>query len=128
MLHLHNRKTITEALTMDLEPALKTILSNSIQSLGELVDYTEYVVLQEGDTESDLIDLIGITPTQDPLDNSNYGDADFVAHWDHLNRHGDWFEMIITCGWEFAYILLIKDSAETPANLLALCREYCSGG
>ncbi len=128
MLHFYDRATMARALTLDLEPELHRLLSDRIGALSEeLKDHTEYLVVQPGDTESDILRHISLSPLIEPLHGARYEEPGFHPHWDYLASHDGWFEMIFTFGSAFAYILLIEDIEEGSAPLLRLCRSYTSG-
>ncbi len=129
MIHLYDRATMVHALTLDLDPQLHRLLSDRIGALGEeLTDYTEYLIVEPGDTEADIVRNVGFSPLVEPIDGVRYGESGFHPWWDWLTDHGGWFEMIVTFGSTFASILLIKDAKGVDSALLALCRRYSNHG
>ena len=125
MLHLYDRATMAHALTLNLDPTLLALLKDRIGALGEaLIDWTEYLVVESGDTEADIIRHVGFSPLVEPIDGKRFGALGFHKHWDWLGRHDGWFEMIVTFGSTFAYVLFIPDREMIPEELLKLCREY----
>jgi hypothetical protein len=125
MLHLYNRATMAYALTLNLHPQLHVLLSRRIAALGEeLIDWTEYLIIQPGDTEADIVRHVGFSPLVAPIDGARFGGAGFHPHWDYLADVGGWFELIETFGSTFAYVLLIQNAEGVPRDLLALCRRY----
>jgi len=125
MLHFYDRAGFARALTLDLDPQLHRLLSERIGALSEdLLDYTEYLVVEPGDTEADIIRHIGLSPLVEPIDGARFGGKGFRPHWDYLARHNGWFELIFTFGSAFAYVLLIQDNAHNDTPLLTLCRFY----
>jgi hypothetical protein len=127
MLHLYDRATMAHALTLDLEPFLHRLLANRIGALTEdLIDYTEYLVVQVGDTEEDIVRHIGLSPLVDPIDGGRFGQASFQPGFDWLKDHGGWFEMLITFGSTFAYMLFIEKLEQSPNELTLMCEIYCS--
>ena len=128
MLHLYDRATMAHALTLDLEPRLKSLLAARIGALTEeLIDFTEYLVVEPGDAEEDIVRAIGMSPLIEPIDGARFGDPGFRPGWDWLADHGGWFEMIITFGSTFAYIIFIADAEGVPSDLLSLCRRHRGG-
>lgn len=123
MLHLYDRATMAHALTLDLEPRLRALLAEQIGSLvtadHDLTDQTEFLVIEPGDTEDDIIRAVGFSPLVEPIDGLRFGEPGFYSWWDWLADRGGWFEMIVTFGSTFAYVLLIRD---TDGPLHALCR------
>jgi len=125
MLHLYDRATMAHALTLDLEPRLHALLSKRIAALNDdLIDYTEYLVVEPGDTEADIIRHVGFSPLIEPIDGIRFGQSGFQPHWDLLVDHGGWFELIETFGSAFAYVLLIQDAEGGVAALRQLCRRH----
>ena len=125
MLHLYNRETMALALTADLDTDLRRLLTARIAALGEdLIDWTEYLVIESGDTEADIVRHAGFSPLVEPIDGRRFGEPGFHPHWDWLTDQSGWFEMIVTFGSTFAYVLLIQDSEGVPLDLLCLCYEW----
>lgn len=129
MFHIYDRATIAHAFTADVDPSLRTLLdlrfASLIKSTYDLSDDTEYLIVDDpGDSEDDIIRHIGQSPLINPLDGIRFGNSGFHPHWDCLIHHPGWFEMILTFGSTFAYILLIKDADGILPELLALCRCY----
>ena len=125
MLHLYDRATMAHALTLDLEPRLHALLSERIAALSDdLIDYTEYLVVEPGDTEADIIRHVGFSPLIEPIDGIRFGQPGFQPHWDLLVDHGGWFELIETFGSAFAYVLLIRNEEGIETGIRQLCRHY----
>ena len=127
-MHLYDRVTMAHALTLDLDRQLRALLTSRIEALGEeLIDWTEFLIVQPGDTEADIVCHVGFSPLVEPFDGVLYGEPSFQpSGWDLLLAHGGWFEMIVTFGSTFAYILLIKDEEGLPHGLRAMCRSYAN--
>lgn len=124
MLHFYDRAGFARALTLDLDPRLHRLLADRIGALNDdLIDHTEYLVVQAGDTEADIIREIGLSPLVEPIDTHRYGDPGFHPHWDWLAKHDGWFEVGFTFGSAFAYVLIIQDAKGVPAELLSLCHS-----
>ena len=113
MFHLYDRATMAQAMTLDLEPRLRALLAERIAGLkteyGDLTDCTEFLIVEPGDTEADVVRHVGFSPLVDPIDGHRWPDARFQPGWDYLADRGGWFELIVTFGSTFAYILLIAD-------------------
>ena len=125
MLHFFDRAGFARALTLDLDPQLKQLLTKRITSLADdLIDYTEYLVVQTGDTEGDIVRHIGLSPLIDPVDGIRYGEPGFNPACDIALDHGGWFELVFTFGSAFAYVVLIED---TPSDLSRFCRQLATG-
>lgn len=129
MLHLHDRATMARALTLDLDPQLRVLLTvrfaAHVTPDYDITDDTEYLIVDDpGDTEADIIRHIGQSPLTEPIDGHLFNSPGFHPHWDYLVRHPGWFEMILTFGSTFAYILFVRDAEGILPELVALCRRY----
>lgn len=128
MMHLYDRATMARALTLDLDPELHALLAERIAALSsgehDLTDWTEFLVVEPGDTEADIVRHLFLSPLVDPIDGIRYPAVGFQPGWNWLNRQHGFFEMIVTFGSTFAYVLLIQDKEGVPSDLLALCRTY----
>lgn len=132
MFHLYDRATMAQAMTLDLEPRLRALLAERIAGLkteyGDLTDCTEFLIVEPGDTEADVVRHVGFSPLVDPIDGHRWPDARFQPGWDYLADRGGWFELIVTFGSTFAYILLIADCHGAASDLKLLCRSFISHG
>lgn len=128
MLHLHDRAKMAHALTLDLDPTLRLLLTRRIAALaspyGDLTDDTEILIIEPGDIEDDIERHVGFSPLVDPIDGGRFGDPGFQPCWDLLIEDEGWFEMIVTFGSTFAYVLLIADAEGVVPTLRQLCRHY----
>lgn len=128
---LHDRATMAHALTLDLDPKLHALLAERIAALtsGEhdLTDWTEFLIVQPGDTEADVVREVGFSPLVEPIDGIRYPLPGFQPCWDWLAEHEGWFEMIVTFGSTFARFLLIQDVDGVPPGLVDMCRSYMGG-
>ncbi len=129
MLHLYDRATMAHALTLNLDPKLHSLLSERIAALqtgyGDLSDLTEFLIVEADDTEDDIVRHLGFSPLIEPITGARYREPGFQPGWDYLADRGGWFEMIVTFGSTFAYVLLISEISDIPSELVTLCREYC---
>ena len=122
MLHFYDRATMAHALTLDLEPTLKALLHARIEGLKpDLIDYTEYLVIEPGDAEEDIMRHVGFSPLVNPIDGVRFGEPGWHPFHDWLGKHDGWCEMIVTFGGTFAYILLIADKHGILPCLRSLC-------
>lgn len=127
-MHLYDRATMARALTLDLDPQLRTLLTARIASLVttdyDLTNDTEFLIVDDPNVpEADIIRHIGFSPFVEPIDGIRFGNPGFYPPWAWLADHQGWFEMIVTFGSTFAYVLFIRD-APTPSDLVNLCRTY----
>lgn len=128
MQYLYDRATRAHALTSSRDETLTTLLANRIAALshGEfnLIDQTEILVVEPRDREADIIRHVGFSPLVEPIDGVRFGQPNFHPFWDWLVQHQGWWEMCISFGSTFAYILFIKDGDGVEPALLTLCRCY----
>lgn len=121
MLHLYDRATMAHALTLDLEPRLHTLLVDRIGSLvgtdHDLTDQTEFLVIEPGDTEEDVIRAVGFSPLVEPIDGLRFGEPGFYSWWDWLADREGWFELVFSFGGGFAYVIFVNETCEL-ADLL----------
>lgn len=86
MLHFYDRATIARALML---PNLPAPLRERMTALSDdLIDWTEYLVIEPSDTEKDIIRHVGFSPLVEPIDGARYGTPGFHPHWDWLADHG----------------------------------------
>lgn len=130
MIHLYDRASIEGALTLDLAPELRALLAERVAGLdtehGDLTDWTEFLVVEPGDTEADVVRAVGFSPLVDPIDGLRFGHPDFQPGLDLLADRGGWFEAIYTFGSTFAYVLLVSDADGVDPALRRLCRTYAT--
>ena len=126
MILIHDGTSMARALALDLPPGLAALIRRRANDLAELLDWTEFLVVTAGDREADIVREVGFSPLVEPVDGARFGEPGFRPFWDHLVDHGGWFELSISFGSTFAYILLIQDAAGVLPDLLDLCRRHAA--
>lgn len=127
MLHLFDRATMAHTLTLSLDPRLRRLLRQRMEAYGnDLLDQTEFLIVEAGDSEDDVQRHIGFSPLVEPIDGNRFGQPGFHPHWDWLARHDGWYEMIVTFGSTFAYVLFVQADAADTSALQRLCDTYAS--
>lgn len=127
MLHFYDRATMAHALTLDVAPDLHGLLADRIGALGEdLIDWTELLIVEPGDTEEQIVNIIGFSPLVSPIDGSRWPEPEFEPCWDWLADQCGCFEMIVTFGSTFACVLLIADQDGVPSDLRQMCRSLAN--
>jgi hypothetical protein len=128
MIKAFDRASMAHLLTLDLAPDLHILLRSRFGSLvtvdGDLTDWTEFLIVQPGDSEEDIVREVGFSPLVEPIDGGRFGGKGFNPFWDHLTDHGGWFELTISFGSTFAYVLFIQDEVGVLPELRSLCRRY----
>lgn len=128
MIHLYDRAGFAGVHSLAIDPALRQLLAARIAALpADLIDQTEYLVVEPGDTEEDIVRHIGLTPLAEPFEGRRWREPGFWPHWDLLEEVDGHYVMTFTFGGAFAYVLIIPQVAGTPADLIALCRQYARG-
>lgn len=119
MLHVFDRASMAQVLARDLDPQLRTLLQQRFDALltpeGDLAACTEYVVIEPDDAEVDLIRRIGFSPLRSP-----------DRPYDYVADLGGWFEIIISAGGSFAWVLLVQDTEGVLPELRSMCRSGVS--
>ena len=128
MITIYDGAAMARVLTLDIDPQLRGLLERRFASLvtadGDLTDWTEFLVVEPGDREADIIREVGFSPLVEPIDGARFGSRGFHPFWDHLTKHDGWFELTISFGSTFAYVLLIQDEDGALPELRCLCRWY----
>lgn len=118
MIIIHNEEDAARLVDEELRALVEGHLHNARER--GLQDLTYLAVLEEGD---DIERELGFTPLHNPLTGLSYGQEGFVPHWDWLEVHPGWFELIYTVGDSgFAFILFVRDGP-----VAALCRGQGRG-
>lgn len=127
MIVIYDSAAMAQTLKLDLDPQLRSLLERRFAALktryGDLSDATEWFVIQPGDRETDIVEQLGYSPLEEPIDGARFGTEQFRPYWDHLVRHSGYYEMAISYGSTFATLILV-DAEGTLPDLLAMCREY----
>jgi hypothetical protein len=130
MIHLYDRAAFQRVHALHIDPAIKLLLADRIAALrtpyGDLTDWTEFIVVQSGDIEDDIVRAIGFSPLIEPIDGARHGEPGFAPGWDHLESTAGCYILTVTFGSAFAYVLVIPDQPGVLPELLDLCRSYAS--
>lgn len=128
MLHLYDRATMAHALTLDLDPRLRELLTRRIENLdteyGDLTDFTEFLVVERGDEEADIIRIVGFSPLVEPVDGRRYGEEEWLPGWDWIIKHSGWYELTFSFGSAFAYVLFVEITGDHASPLETLCYQF----
>lgn len=124
MLNIYDQQTAAAVLGGDLDPDLRALIEGhlSIAKKTDLLAVTHIAVIQSNDTEATILEELGFSPLHNPLSGKRFGDSDFSPHWDWLEVHPAWFELIYTVGDSgFAYILL---AAKRSGPVSQFCQHF----
>ena len=128
MLSFHDAAAIAAApTTASIDPTLRQLLEDRVHdwTATDLLDLTHLLIVQAGDTEHAIIDEVAFSPLTNPLDGRRFGSKGFEPHWDWLERHDGWFELIFTVGNSgFAFVMFLEDREDVDTELSRLCETY----
>lgn len=131
MLSIYDEASAAAVLNQPLEPNLRTLLTGRLSDAAAigLAELTHLVVIEPGDTEDMLLNELGWSPLVNPIDETRYGDRDFVPYWSWQEDLGDWYELVHPVGNSgFAYIVLIQKVEGVLRDLLLMCRDQSEDG
>jgi hypothetical protein len=106
---------------------LRQLLADRVYdwTVCELLDLTYLVIVEAGDTESDLLDAVGYSPLRNPTTSKTFGQAGFTPSFDWLKLNGEYWELIETVGNDgAAFVTFVPDREDTDPELRRLCRTY----
>jgi hypothetical protein len=129
MLSFHDSASVAAAPGAVSDPALARLLSKRVRlwASGGVLGMTHLLVVEPGDTEAAIVEEVGFSPLVNPIDGERFPSPFFEPHWDWLQAHEGWTELILTVGNSgFAYVVWIGNSAGTDSELLALCRAHAA--
>ena len=128
MITIYDRAAMARVLTLDLDPLLRRLLEGRFASLvtsrGDLTDSTEWIGLEPGYGEAEVVREVGFAPLVEPIEGARFGTSGFPPFWDHLDRENGHFVMIQSFGSTFAYVLILPDAEGIWPELVRLCRQY----
>ena len=69
-----------------LDPHLRQLLADRVHdwTTTDLLDLTYLVIVEAGDSESDILAAVGYSPFVNPLDDSRFGSPSFTPPWTWL--------------------------------------------
>jgi hypothetical protein len=128
MITIYDRAAMADVLTRDLDPRLLQLLDRRFKGLvtpwGDLTDCTEWLILEPGDTEADIVREVGFSPLVEPMEGARFGSEGFHPFWDYLGLEDGHYVLINSFGSSFAYVLVTPDVTGIMAELLELCRKH----
>src|SRR5689334_4946184 len=87
-----------------VDARLRQLLADRVHdwTATELLELTHVLIVQPGDTEQDVYDQVAFSPLVNPIDGERWGAKEFQPHWDWLEAHGAWFELMVAFADGFA--------------------------
>lgn len=119
MIDMPDLDAILVALRSPLAPDLHDLIASRLQDAFAcgLADLTHILVIQQRDTEAQIIDAIGFSPLVSRMDCNR-----LQPDWDFLEHHEGWFELVYTVGNSgFAFLVFVERAAGVLPELLTLC-------
>jgi hypothetical protein len=133
MLSISDGAALNRVLISNLDKRLKMLLHLRCTQLqadqpGEdIAELVHFVVVQPGDTPTDLEQTIGFSIFQNAADGSRLGDADFSPGWEWMQDHGFAYELcFIMDDSGFGHVVIIPKQQGVDVTLLDFCQHYAS--
>ena len=128
MIIIHDHASAVRVLAGNLDAPIRAAVEAELLLLTggdhDLTNETDVVVVQQGDTEADIIREAGFSPLVDQITGIRFDQSGFEPAWDLLTLSGGVFRMVVTYGSTFATILLVPDADGIEPTLLALFRSH----
>lgn len=83
------------------------------------------IVVEAGDSIAAVETAIGFPILVNPLDDSVYGQAEFVPLWEFIEDHGTCYEVVFAFSDDDGTAVFIPKLTGVDAKLLALCADFC---
>lgn len=132
MITIYDRAAMAHVLSLDLSPQLRRLLERRFAALvtpyGDLTDCTEWLILEPGDTEADIVREVGFSPLVEPMEGIRFGEPGFQPFWDSLGWEDGHYVMTQTFGSSFGYVIIMSDRDGGFSELLNLCCRYGNDG
>lgn len=119
MIDMPDLEAMLAALRAPLAQDLHELIASRLQDAVAcgLADLTHMLVIQPGDTETQIIDAIGFSPLVSRMDGIR-----LQPDWDYIERHPRSWELIFTVGDSgFAFLVFVERAEGVIPDLLALC-------
>ena len=127
MLTITDGGSLSRALSSPIDPRLKRLLRNRIQQLNveDLSTAARFVIVQPGDTITDLDQALGFSILKNVADGSRFGDPDFTPGWEWIEDHGFCHELVfILTDDGYAHVVFVQRESGINADLLNFCATY----
>ena len=131
MLIIRNSAAMAQAIANPPDPQLGHLLQDRAAQLSEygtdLCELACFIVVQPGDTLSDIETAMGFPITANFVDGIPYGEEGFMPYWEWIQDHGGYFEAVwILSDDGYGHVLFVQDGEGVDPQLLSLCREQAS--
>lgn len=112
-------------------PAIRQLIEHRIQAISECCPWDAaelgpFIVVEPGDTASDLEAIMGFSILEGIFDQSRFGDDDFAPSFEFAESHGDdLVELVyVVSDSGYGYDIFIVNRAGIDPLLLAFCQAY----
>ena len=119
MLIIHNRSQLHHI----IDPDILKLVTLRLSQLGSTLA-TPMIIIEPGDSLSDIEEEIGFSILTNLFDDISYPDPDFVPSCEALEDHGGFYEMLFIFGdgEEAVEIFIPKTGVDTA--LLSMCGDF----
>ena len=119
MLKIHNRSQLNTI----INPEIHKLFTLRLSQLGSTLS-TPMIIMQTGDSLSDIEKELGFPILTNLFDDISYPDPDFIPSCEALEDHGGFYEMlfILGDGEEAVEIFIPKTGVDTA--LLSMCADF----
>lgn len=127
MLMVTNEYSLSRAVSSTINPLLKQLLTDRIRQLDveDLSTAARFVIVQPGDTITDLDQALGFSILKNVADGSRFGDPDFTPGWEWIEDHGFCHELVfILTDDGYAHVVFVQRESGINADLLNFCGTY----
>ena len=130
MLSIRSTADMDRALASPIDADLKRLLElrrgqlleHDGYDLGELA---HFIVAGPFDTIATIEGVVGVPLSTNLVDGSRLGEPGFTANFEHVARHGLWFEAVLVLSDDgFGIALFVPDRPDIDAGLLDLLRSH----
>jgi hypothetical protein len=119
MLKIHNRSQLNIIIDLEILKLITLRLTLLDPNLP-----TPMIIMEQGDTISDIEKEIGFSILTNLFDDSRYPDPDFVPCFEALEDHGGFYEMVFIFGdGDDAIEIFIPKTGVDPL-LLSMCSQF----
>ena len=128
MLSITDGGSLARALKSPIDARVKRLLTTRRNQLGlDKIDQAHFVLVQPGDTPTQLQLLLSFSVFQNLGDGSKFGDPDFTPGWEWIEDHGFAYELVfILDDSGYAHVVVLPKSEGIDEQLTALCEAYAN--
>ncbi len=130
MISIRSTADMARALASPIDADLKRLLELRRDQLLEhdgydLGELAHFIVAEPSDTLVAIEGVAGVPLATNLVDGSRLGESDFTANFEHVARHGPWFEAVMILSDDgFGIALFVPDRPDIDADLLDLLRNH----